>query len=467
MYDLTDTIVAVSSPTPDKSVIVRITGPDTIEKINQLFSPKVSVQNKGITHGRVHLADDFQIEATIYLFPEGHSYTGEDLAEIHFWSNPALTEAVLERLLAGGVRPAEAGEFTARAYLNGKMDLAQAEAVNKVITSSNRLQLKAAEKLLAGRLTETTVQVSKEILDILSLLEAGMDFSEEDIEFISRTDAVKRIEAAKKKLEQLLSGSISFEAVMDLPAVGIAGAVNAGKSSLLNKLLGRQRSIVSPQRKTTRDVLTGIVESAHNRYVIFDCAGLTAEAQDQIDVLAQQAAVEALNGADVVIFCVDIAKKDLGEDLAVWDIFRRHCERPILTATKADLLSTPDINERISQLKTLFGCVFFPISSHTGFNLDELKVHIDGRLDTQYAALGAPFGERTTQYGLALTARHKQSVTEAAENLSQAVDELEKDDNEIAAMLLRAACESLSGLEREHIDEQILDNIFSQFCIGK
>ncbi len=456
MYDSTDTIVAVSSPTPDKSVIVRVTGPDTIEKINQLFSPNITPSKKGIVHGSLRLDDDFQVEATLYLFTGGHSYTGQALAEIHFWSNPALTETVLEKLLAGGARLAEAGEFTARAYLNGKMDLAQAEAVNKVITSSNRLQLAAAEKLLAGRLTETTALVSKEILDCLSLLEAGMDFSEENIEFISRTDAVKKIEAAREKLEQLLSGSISFEAVMDLPAVGIAGAVNAGKSSLLNRLLGRQRSIVSPQRKTTRDVLTGIAESAHSRYVLFDCAGLVADLQDKIDLLAQQAAVEALNSADVVIFCVDITKEDITEDIAIRQLIKS--ETALAVATKADLLSETGLEKQTESLEKSFATKFLPVSSVSGFGIDNLSASIDLQIagrDSERAA------------GVALTARHKQSVTEAIENLDQAVEELEKDNNEVAAMLLRAAFQSLATLEREHIDEKILDNIFGQFCIGK
>jgi tRNA modification GTPase len=456
MYDSTDTIVAVSSPTSDKSVIVRITGSDTIEKINLLFSPKITQSQKGIAHGCLHHDDDFQIEASLYIFPQGHSYTGQPLAEIHFWSNPALTEAIISKLLTFGLRLAEPGEFTARAYLNGKMDLAQAEAVNKVITSSNRLQLTAAEKLLAGRLTETTAQVSKEILDCLSLLEAGMDFSEEDVEFISNIDAVEKIESSKQKLQELLSGSISFEAVMDLPAVGIAGAVNAGKSSLLNKLLGRVRSIVSPQRKTTRDVLTGIVESTHSRYVLFDCAGLVTESQDKIDLLAQQAAVEALNAADVVIFCVDVTKTDFTEDAAIRLLIKS--DAVISVATKADLLSETELEKQTEMLKKIFAAKFLPTSSVTGFGIDNLSSAIEQRIS-------GTDGERAA--GVALTARHKQSVTESIDNLEQAVSELEKANNEVTAMLLRAAYESLAGLEREHIDEKILDDIFSQFCIGK
>jgi tRNA modification GTPase len=456
MYYSSDTIVAVSSPTPDKSVIVRVTGPDTIEKINLLFSPKIAPRQKGIVRGNLYHDDNFQIDASLYIFPQGHSYTGQPLAEIHFWSNPALTEAILSKLLTLGIRLAEPGEFTARAYLNGKMDLAQAEAVNKVITSSNRLQLTAAEKLLAGRLTETTAQVSKEILDCLSLLEAGMDFSEENIEFISNTDAVERIESAKQKLEQFLSGSISFEAVMALPAVGIAGAVNAGKSSLLNKLLGRVRSIVSPQRKTTRDVLTGIVESALSRYVLFDCAGLVAGPQNEIDLLAQQAAVEALNTADVVIFCVDITKSDFTEDTDIRRLIKS--DTIIAVATKSDLLDKTEFEKQTAMLEDIFKAKFLPVSSVNGSGIDNLSSVIEQLISGEDSERSA---------GVALTARHKQSVTDAIDNLSQAVSELEKENNEVAAMFLRAACESLAGLEHEHIDEKILDNIFSQFCIGK
>ncbi|MFA5423628.1 MAG: GTPase [Phycisphaerae bacterium] len=456
MYDLTDTIVAVSSPTSAQAVIIRITGPRTIDILNAIVKPKLDAANHKIITGRLRLDDDLLIDADIYLFPHRSSYTGESLAEIHFWSNPALTEAVVNRLLTAGCRTAQPGEFTARAYLNGKMDLSQAEAVNNIIMSSNRLQLSAAEKLLTGRLTQTAADVSKEILDCLSLLEAGMDFSEQDIRFITKDDAIKKISAAKTRLDALLSGSITFEAVMDLPSVGIAGAVNAGKSSLLNALLGRQRSIVSPEQKTTRDILTGIIESANSRYVLFDCAGLITQPQNQIDILAQAAAVEALNNADVVIFCVDITKDNFAEDAAVFRLFDN--KSIIAAATKVDLINKQDVPEL---LKNKFSMDFLPVSSINGLGFVRLANIIDEKLlctsdstDAQSAAV-------------ALTARHKQSVGDAVTNLAGAVEQLQIDNDEIAAMLLRAALKSLATLEHEHVDEKILDNIFGRFCIGK
>ncbi len=179
----------------------------------------------------------------------------------------------MEKLLSLGARTASAGEFTARAYLNNKIDLAQAEAVNEVITASNTFQLAAAENLLAGRLGHLSKSIRESILDLLSRLEADLDFSAEDIAPANKADIIAKLNETRSRLNDLLADSIRSESTLDLPAVGIAGTPNAGKSTLLNKLLGRHRSIVSHQRKTTRDVLTGEFELPGCRCVLFDCAG--------------------------------------------------------------------------------------------------------------------------------------------------------------------------------------------------
>ncbi|MHC4556856.1 MAG: GTPase, partial [Planctomycetota bacterium] len=273
-------------------------------------------QNRGLITGTVAIEAGLKVDAQLYLFLAPHSYTGDDVAEIHIHTNSAVTEALIASLIEKGLRSAGPGEFTARAYLNGKMDLSQAEAVNEIIVSSNEYQLAAAEKLLAGRLAKTTAQVRRSLMDSLSLIEAGLDFSGEDIELETTEQAVERLAGIKNQLEQLLSGSITYESVIDLPAVGIAGAPNAGKSSLLNKLLGTERSIVSHEHKTTRDVLTGVCTFSHFTCVLFDCAGLLQKPEDILDELAQQAAVEALRNSDVVIFCTDVSKTEWLQDAA-------------------------------------------------------------------------------------------------------------------------------------------------------
>jgi tRNA modification GTPase len=408
----------------------------------------------------IAIDDELQIDALLYVFPAPHSYTGDEVVEIHAYTNPAVTEALIGNLLERRLRAAQPGEFTARAYLNGKLDLAQAEAVNEIIVSSNEYQLAAAEKLLEGRLGQTTARLREGLMELLSLIEAGLDFSEEDIEFIARPEAIKRLIAVKGELSELLSDSIGLESLVDLPAVGIAGAPNAGKSSLLNALLGRERSIVSPQRKTTRDVLTGVCTLAHCRCVLFDCAGLLMQPEGILDELAQQAAIEALRNSTVVIFCVDASKTDWSQDAAIRTLIEPKVLLP--AATKCDLVPQQILAERLVALNKLFGADFLPISAKTGAEMDPLREAIDGKLTERFDVPRAS--------ALALTARHKQMVTEAMAHVGEAADELKAGNDEVAAMMLRAAYQGLSDIEQPaaaHIDEQILGQIFNRFCIGK
>jgi tRNA modification GTPase len=403
------------------------------------------------------------LDCLVYLFRQPHSYTGDDLAEIHLWANQAITEMLMEKLLSLGARTASAGEFTARAYLNNKIDLAQAEAVNEVITASNTFQLAAAENLLAGRLGHLSKSIRESILDILSRLEANLDFSAEDITPANKADIIAKLNETKSQLKDLLADSIRSESTLDLSAVGIVGAPNAGKSTLLNKLLGRQRSIVSHQRKTTRDVLTGEFELPGCRCVLFDCAGLIIKSENILDELAQQAAIEAIRNAMVVIFCVDITKPEWAEDLAIRQLINP--THLMAIATKTDLLSEKDTAERLTKLKSLFGCDFLAVSAHIGAGINNLKTQIAERVIAATSGHGKSASE--DKYGIALTARHRQALNNAIHDIVQAEKEIKAGSEELAAMMLRTAYNQLSNIEQHSIDEQVLDRIFSRFCIGK
>jgi tRNA modification GTPase len=470
VYNSNDTIVAVSSPGSNHRVIVRITGPETIQTLNRILASTITAE-AGITRCNVSVTANINLDAVIYLFREPNSYTGDDLAEIHLWANQAITETLMEKLLSLGTRTASAGEFTARAYLNNKIDLAQAEAVNEVITASNTFQLAAAENLLAGRLGHLSKSIRESILDLLSRLEADLDFSAEDIAPANKADIIAKLNETASRLNDLLADSIRSESTLDLPAVGIAGVPNAGKSTLLNKLLGRHRSIVSHQRKTTRDVLTGEFELPGCRCVLFDCAGLLApsnvegspHAETVIDELAQQAAIEAIRNAMVVVFCVDISKSDWAEDIAIRRLINQ--VHLIAIATKTDLLSEKVTAERLSKLKSLFGCEFLPVSAHSNAGVDKLKTEIAERIIT--ATSGHGKSASADKYGIALTTRHRQALNNAINDIVQAEKEIKAGSEELAAMMLRTAYNQLSDIEQHNIDEQILDRIFSRFCIGK
>ena len=449
-------------------MIVRISGPDTIKKINQIFRPMIDAERgTRLVAGSIVVDEELRIDAQLYLFFAPYSYTGETVAEIHLYTNPSVTGALLEGLLNKGLRMAGPGEFTARAYLNGKIDLAQAEAVNEIIVSSNRFQLAAAEKLLSGKLAETTEKIRSELMDCLSLIEAGLDFSGEDIEFITQAEAVQRLSVVKSELERLLSDSIGCESTLDLPAVGIAGVSGAGKSSLLNKLAGYERSIVSAHRKTTRDVLTSLLTLRHCRCVMFDCAGLVATAENILDELAQQAAVESLQNSSIVVFCVDISKADWAEDISIRGLIES--EALIPAATKCDLLCEDVLAKRAALLGELFGADFIVTSAKDGAGIEQLKDMLDERIIELAFGSGkrGTRDERRETSLIALTARHRQAVTEAIENISESINELKAGSNEVTAMMLRAAYQSISGIEQQHVDEKILERIFSRFCIGK
>ena len=459
MHDLNDTIVAVSSAAGGMRSILRLSGPAATSVCQRIFQPdpgspvsdlKSQISNSRVVCGYLRITEALAIDACLYLFVSPHSYTGEDLVEIHLDASEAIVEALMERLLASGLRSAAPGEFTARAYLNGKLDLAQAEAVNEVIASSNELQLDAAERLLAGRLTDAIAAVRSDLLDSLSLVEAGLDFSD------GETGPLKSVEPALAgilhRLETLLAESVRCQTLVDLPAVGIAGVPNAGKSSLLNALLGRPRSIVSHEPGTTRDVLTGLLTTDRCQCVLFDCAGLVLECANPIDALAQRAAIEALHSCRLVLFCVDVTKADWAEDLAVRTLIR--AENVIYVATKSDLPAV-----RMEELAHAFAADFLPTSARTRHGLDALVRAIERTL--RVPSTGDPVS------GVTLTARHRQTITEAIDSLRQALDELRRGSDETAAMMIRGSYQALSQIEQQPIDEAILDRIFSRFCIGK
>jgi tRNA modification GTPase len=463
--DPSDTIVAISSASGGLRSVVRLTGPETWAVCEQVFTPEVARKSGGIQPGSVSIDGELTLDARLYRFVAPHSYTGEPLAEIHLEASSALVEALVQNLLARGVRPAGPGEFTARAYLNGKLDLAQAEAVNEIIASSNRFQLDAAERLLRGRLSQTAGAVRSALLDCLSLIEAGLDFSGEDIEFIGTTEAVQRLNGIKRDLDVLLAGSIRYESLIDLPAVGIAGAPNAGKSSLLNALLGQERSLVSEQRKTTRDVLSGLLRTERFQCVLFDCAGLLGAPDNVLDQLAQQAAVEALRHCQITIFCVDVAKTEFGEDLEIRRLIGR--KGVVYVASKCDLLDADARTGKVSGLREAFEAEFLSVSSKTGMGFDELRRCIDRRLSEMQPAARQAGPVEDGLDTIALTARHKQAVSEAIECVGQAARQIEDGCEEVAAAMIRAACQAMADIESEPIDEQLLDRIFGQFCVGK
>lgn len=460
MYSPDDTIAAVSSPSllPGQAgrTIIRISGPRTFEIVNSELKMN---RKRGIYPFRFHLPEDVWADGMAYCFVAPASYTGQDLVELHVQAAVPAAQQVYQQILNHGIRQAGPGEFTQRAYLNGKFDLSQAEAVMHIIAAGSESQIAAAQRLLGGGLAQKTSNICSQLLELLSLVETGLDFSEEDIEFITPGQASENIMTISSEIQTLLNDAVRCEELMDLPTVGLAGLPAAGKSSLMNALTARPRSLVSDSAATTRDVLTELLELPCGRCVLFDCAGLKEQTSDTLDQLANQAALGALRSASIVIFCVDMTNSNVQGALS---LFRQLGVKTVIgVAAKADKLDSGRTQQIQQEFNKLFGLDFLVTSSKTGAGLELLKKRLAETL------LSALSGRDEADPQIAINLRHRQRLQSSLKHLARAAEEINNRQPEVAAMLLRQARQELAGLEHEHIDERILDVIFSKFCIGK
>lgn len=470
MYSLDDTIAAVSSPSllPGRPgrIIIRISGAGAFSifthpslKFQFRSTEGAALNQRGISAFRVELACGVWADGKAYCFTSPASYTGQNLVELHVWGAQPVVEAIYGTVLQAGIRQAGPGEFTQRAYLNGKMDLSQAEAVMHIVSAGNEGQIGAAQRLLQGGLAATIQRIQKQTFELLSLLEAGLDFAEEDIEFIGPQQACERIGLLSQEIQRLLDGAVRCEELMELPSVGLVGAPNAGKSSLMNALTGTSRSIVSDVEGTTRDVLTALLELSSGACVLFDCAGLKSRQDDMLDELARQSAIQAIGAATVILFCVDLTCDNLETSKEIFSHLSGH--HLIGIATKSDLISFEELPSRVDFLMHTFGIAFLAVSSKLRAGMEALKTILPQLI------LSAQAGQAESDRGIAINLRHRQKLQSALKHLAEAAEEMNTGRTEIAAMLLRKVHQELGGLEHEHLDERILDVIFSRFCIGK
>ena len=381
MESIDQTIAAVCTATPVEGAasrsIVRISGPEAFDIIGSVCQPALQIKCRGITNGSIAL-NGATLDAVIYGFPAPHSYTGQDVAELHLEAPPVVVEAVLAQILQR-CRQARPGEFTMRAYLSGRMDLTQAEAVAQVVAAGNRLQLEAARRMLEGRLSQTLNACRDELETLLSEIEAGLDFSTEEISPIPIDQAIGHIVKIQNRIQSILDESIHGEELMDLPSVGLAGLPNAGKSSLMNALLGRPRSLVSPVAQTTRDVLEAEWVLPYGRCVLFDCAGLLNQTRpdDILAALAQRAAEDALRSASILLFCADGSKPDWSEDLA---LFRRMARPEMLLVMTQQDRWTQTADRVLDRAQEEFGRACMAVSAKTGAGIDGLRSRVDAVL---------------------------------------------------------------------------------------
>jgi len=458
-FDTEDTIAAISTaPAEAQRGILRISGNEALSLIDKISS-WIRL------YGQVKLTEEIQCPAQLYVFRSPHSYTGQDMAELHLPGSPALLQMVMESLLQLGARTAEPGEFTARAFLNGRMDLSEAEAVAEVISARSDAQLRGAEKLLAGALHQKCEQITSRLTDILALLEANIDFTDQDIELASTQQLTEQIQTVRNDLEQLLENSRSWEELSHLPRVVVAGPANAGKSCLTNALLGMDRSIVNSLAGTTRDLLTGPLQLSHGECLLIDSAGL-GPVDDLLAQETQQAAQQAITTCDLLLWVIDgsdsRSPEQFEKDIRFLDTlnYQGSC---IVVVNKEDIC-----RDAASRLRTLLQLSHkqqdktIAVSALRGDHLNELKLQIEQSLHS--GAMECP------GLVLALTVRQREALKDGIENLRRAsllLSDPESTPTELAALELREALDYLGEITGEVVTEEVLGRIFSRFCIGK
>ena len=466
-HDPQDTIAAIASPAGAAARgIVRLSGPRAIDCVEQVWhslpdgsQSLAALRRPMMVAGELRLDGfDSAVPSDLYVWPGARSYTRQLSVEIHTIGSPPILQGVLRTVCRCGARMAGPGEFTLRAFLAGRLDLTQAEAVLGVIDARDRRQLDIALAQLAGGLAGPLHQLRGDLLDLLAHLEAGLDFVEDDIEFVSRDQIEREVSSALVQVQGLVERTTARAVLGEAVRVVLVGRPNVGKSSLFNRLLGESAALVSSAAGTTRDYLTGELTIADIRLELVDTAGFFPDTEPGnsaldpppdvgIEAAGRRAALRARSQADIELLCLDATRP-----LQTWEraqIRAASAEQQIVALMKTD---------QARAIEPIAGAV--PTSSATGQGLDELR-------DRLRAAAVARRGEAGGVV-LATAARCHESLRGAAQALAAAHALVtQRAGEELVAAELRAALDDLGQVVGAVYTEDLLDRIFSRFCIGK
>jgi tRNA modification GTPase len=449
MLTLDDTIAAIATPPGAGAAraIVRISGPGAVECLRASIRPAAGWPPPPSFSPRVfrgELAGQFHLPCDVYVWPTRHSYTRQPAGELHTIGSPPLVDAALRTLCEHGARLAQPGEFTMRAFLAGRLDLTQAEAVLGVIDSHDRRTLEIALQQLAGGLAGPLAQVRGDLLDLLADLEAGLDFVEDDIDFVSIEEIIRRTAAAHAVLQSLAEAMDSRSLGAEAPRVVLTGWPNTGKSSLLNALAGAEKALVSAVAGTTRDYVQTAIRVDGIECLLIDTAGFDAAVAAQtVGASAQQVTrAQGLN-AELRLFCLD-ATRPLND----WELDRLEQDREaLLVITKCDQPSALSLDRAA-----------VPTSALNGKGLAQLRRELAGRLNAR------PGGQAV----VSTAARCRSSIERAMACLASAGRLAERRaGDELIAAETRLALDELGKVTGTIYTDDVLDRIFSRFCIGK
>lgn len=455
MSDFTDTIVALATPPGVGAIgVIRVSGTHTINLVNGIFKGKdlTKVDSHMIAYGTIRRGNVILDEVLVSVFKGPNSYTKEDVIEISSHGSPYILQKIIELILDNGARLAKPGEFTQRAFINGRFDLAQAEAVADLISSENAAMQQTAMKQMRGGFSNEIKLLRERLVHFASMIELELDFAEEDVEFADRGALIRLIEEIQSTLEPLIESFRWGNVIKNGVPVVIAGKPNAGKSTLLNALLNEQRAIVSEIAGTTRDSIEDQMTIQGITFRFIDTAGLR-ETTDTVEAIGVQRAYDKLKEASLILFLLDLSKtkiEDFQEELA-----------PILSSdipflvigNKMDLLS----DDELAQWQSSHPIV--PLSASLLDGIDELKNQLVSKVQEDRVSANQT---------IVTNSRHYQALTSANSALIKVLEAIgDQITGDFLAMDIRDALDHLGQITGQVTTDDLLDNIFSKFCIGK
>lgn len=450
-----DTIVALATPPGVGAIgVVRVSGPEAFSIVGGLFKGKNlnELPSHTIAYGSLRRGERILDEVLVSIFRGPHSYTKEDVIEISSHGSPFILQSIIEAIIDEGARLAKPGEFTQRAFINGRFDLAQAEAVADLIASENAAMQQTAIRQMRGGFSLEIKQLRDRLVHFASMIELELDFAEEDVEFANRSELERLINEIRQTLQPLLDSFRWGNVIKNGVPVVIAGRPNAGKSTLLNALLNEQRAIVSDIEGTTRDTIEDQITIEGITFRFIDTAGLR-ETTDTIEAIGVQRTQEKLKQASLILYLIDLKKTDID---SLNDELKPILETGtpfILLGNKMDLL-TP---EELTSWKKRHPIVSLSASSLAG--VDELKKQL---VDTVRK------DKVSANQTIVTNSRHYQALLKTDQALQKVLVSLDEQvTGDFLALDIREALHHLGEITGEITTDDLLDNIFSKFCIGK
>lgn len=461
LFKQEDTIVALATPKGKSALaVIRISGKDAFKTVSSVFFDKknnsVQIKNRTVHHG--YICDGTkQLDEVILTYMQApNSVTGEDVIEITTHGNHIIIQSIIKLLLSKGFRTADKGEFTYRAFINGKMDLTEAEAVNALIESKTQKSVEMSLNSLKGSLSNKIKEIKDELINLFAYLEVSLDYPHEDIDFLTRKEKEQNIKKIIALTEKTIKSYSAAQTLIDGIKIAIIGKPNAGKSSILNSILGYNRAIVTDIAGTTTDTIEETIDYKGIPFTIIDTAGIRYHSSDMIEKLGQERSKSSIENADIILWIIDANSDFDDNDKTILELASSKLDKTVIVLNKSDLenkISKNTVKSFCSPKEILtYSCII-------NNNIDDILEPVYATCAIENIDADSAIILNARQYNLML--RFKESLEKTLDLVIQA------DSDELVAFETKNSLEILNEILGIDATDDILSTIFSKFCIGK